>query len=411
MKAYRFLAMPATAAIVALLAAGCAGKPATSVQKSPSGSPTVAPATPTATASSPTATVAPAVPTPVSPTAAGPAGGPIPAGFAPMSVTFVSLQTGWVLGASCPTCTVSLLRTRDGGKTWASVAAPPTPAPQGPPAMVRFANVDDGWVLASELWATHDGGGRWAKPVLPGAAGGQVSDVEAAAGFVHAAVLKTADTGGVVIETSPVHQDVWRASATTLPLGAGPIPGARITLQGTAGWIIENDRVVVAGARLVDGQWMPWQPPCPQAGGPAMLAASSPHDVVAVCNEGLYGGPPVGVRAYVSTDGLTFRQARTTVPLRDLEGLASPSAGVMVVAGAEPAPGVVPRLVASRDGGSTWAAVYDGRPDHSIQELGFTSATQGVAIESGSNLVGATLLMTQDGSRTWKPVPFTQASQ
>ena len=112
---------------------------------------------------SPTATVP--IPT-MTPSPAGPAGAPVPKGFSPASVTFVSLQTGWVLGATCPTCTVSLLRTRDGGRTWASVPGPATvlaPDQSAGVHEVRFADLNDGWVLGAEIWATHDGGSYWAR--------------------------------------------------------------------------------------------------------------------------------------------------------------------------------------------------------------------------------------------------------
>ena len=279
------------------------------------------------------------------------------------------------------------------------------------PALVRFANLDDGWVLGSDLWATHDGGAHWAKQDLPGSPA-QVTDVEAAGGKVNAVGIQTSGPS-IVIETSPVHQDAWQASPTKLPLGAGPIPVGRIVLQGSAGWIIENDRVVVAGARLLNGSWVPWQPPCTRVGGRATLAASSPRGLVAVCSEGMFGDPPVGVRAYLSADGgLTFRKAPRDLPLRDLTAAASPAPGVFFAAGTDPAgQGAAPRLVANRDGGSTWMTVYRGPSEGAVTELGFTSATQGVAIQAGPSLQGATLLMTHDGGNTWQPVPLTAAGR
>ena len=61
---------------------------------------------------------------------AGPAGGPVPPGFIAASVTFISNSEGWVLGtAPCgsPPCT-SVLRTRDGGRSWRGIPAPRYPA-------------------------------------------------------------------------------------------------------------------------------------------------------------------------------------------------------------------------------------------------------------------------------------------
>ena len=65
------------------------------------------------------------IPTPTTrpPSVPGPVGTPVPAHFAPASVTFVSLHTGWVLGtAPCGlTNCEELLRTRDGGQTWVAL--------------------------------------------------------------------------------------------------------------------------------------------------------------------------------------------------------------------------------------------------------------------------------------------------
>ena len=105
--------------VVLVLATACSG-----------GSGKKALPSPTSEAPSPTpviATTAPPSATPTaSPAATGPAGGPVPAAFKPVSVTFISTQTGWALGtATCahPPCT-SLVRTRDGGRTWKGIPAP-----------------------------------------------------------------------------------------------------------------------------------------------------------------------------------------------------------------------------------------------------------------------------------------------
>jgi hypothetical protein len=112
---------------------------------------------------------------------------------------------------------------------------------------VRFADANDGWVFDPDLWATHDGGAHWEHPALPGvAATVEVQALEAAAGMVYAVVL---DTTGVHIEGSPVSREGWELSPTTVSAGAGPIPRAQLVLQGSAGWLVETDRVVVGGAR------------------------------------------------------------------------------------------------------------------------------------------------------------------
>ncbi|MBV9379884.1 MAG: hypothetical protein JO242_04350, partial [Streptosporangiaceae bacterium] len=111
------------------------------------------------------------------PSLAGPPAGvsaqvpPVPPNFAPESVTFIGLGTGWVIGQAgtpghCATryCT-SIARTDDAGKSWSGVPAPLAGAPNGPDGVsgIRFLNASDGWAFGPELWATHDGGTTWTR--------------------------------------------------------------------------------------------------------------------------------------------------------------------------------------------------------------------------------------------------------
>ncbi len=80
--------------------------------------------------------------------------------------------------------------------------------------------------------------------------------------------------------------------------------------------------------------------------------------------------------------------------------MAGPQAGVILASDQGPDPSIV----ASRDGGRNWATVYRGPSQDALSELGFTSATQGVAIVSTVGNGEATLLMTHDGGRSWQPV-------
>ena len=236
-------------------------------------------------------------------------------------------------------------------------------------------------------------------------------DLEAAGGLVHAAVIGSG--AAIQIDTSPVSSDRWTTSPTTVALGAGPVPSAQIVLQGRAGWLVEDDRTVISGARLEQGRWVAWQPPCLSVEGPAVLAASTATDLVSVCDEGLWGGSSTAVeRAFVSHDGGTTFQATPAGPPSTYQGallVASPSPQTIIVASysqaANPVTGV---LLASFDGGATWAQVAQSAP--TWDELGFTTATQGIAVASHSNPAGGAMMMTYDGGHTWNPVTFRPAS-
>ncbi len=379
----------------------------------------VAPAPSTAPATAPVASSVPAIPsvaaggaTTVAPPS-GPGGGPVPKGFSPASVTFVSTRTGWVLGsAPCatPPC-ASVVRTNDGGKTWVGLPAPLTAlaVPPGSPGVsfIRFANLQDGWAFGTELWGTHDGGAHWKKVALPGAvAGSPILDLEAGAGLVHAVVA--GGNAQLLIETSRAATDNWTASATKLPIGAGPVPTVQIVLQGHIGWLVENDRTVIAGARF-DGGWAPWQPPCLTVGGSVALAASTPTDLAAVCDEGVWSGPgPASVRAYLSTDGGATFHPTPTAPGSIYHGLANATAQSRdtIIFASYTQSGAV--LVGSFDGGTTWAPVSETPEAGQWLELGFTSPNQGVAIDYHAGSSKGVLIQTNDGGHTWAAVAFRQ---
>jgi len=320
-------------------------------------------------------------------------------------VTFVSADEGWVLGTG--TCSISpcaaIARTVDGGSTWAEVPAPDTqifPGPRQDAAGIsglRFADADNGWAFGPDLWSTHDGGTTWARLAIPGlAAGTSVAALETAGGAVHAVMLDGQDYR---VASSPVGSDEWSLSAVRVPVGAGPVPAVQLVLSGAAGWLIENDRTVVGGARLVNGAWVAWKPPCADVVGPAYLAASGPTELASACDVGLWGTPG-GDHLYLSHDGgSTFVESATAVPLQMPAQVAAASPSVIVVGGSD-ATGAV--LVGTFDGGGTWTVVARlGAVE--IADLGFTTATQGVVITVSSD-GPASLLVTRDGGRTWGAV-------
>jgi hypothetical protein len=61
-------------------------------------------------------------------------------------------------------------------------------------------------------------------------------------------------------------------------------------------------------------------------------------------------------------------------------------------------------LVETFNSGASWRIVATVPESLQFTYLGFTSSSQGVAIESGSQT--SVLLMTFDGGRVWSPVKF-----
>jgi photosystem II stability/assembly factor-like uncharacterized protein len=388
---------PALVAIFLLMAvtlAGCASTPSSSPK--PPASTTVS--TPTPTTASTTTTQS-------------------SGGFSPVSVTFVSATTGWVLGTAPAGSGVKLavVHTTDGGITWIRCPAPHVIFDVGARdlAIIRFADPKNGWITApatttssgplpSTLWSTHDGGASWQQVAVPSS--GHVTALEASGGVFQLAELATIGNHGtaVYLYSSAATSDSWVRSATSLPIGAGPVPAAQLTLQGGEGWALELDRTVVAGAQLVSGAWQPWTPPCADADG--YIAASSTTGLVALCQEGVWDPPPAGTTTgpwlFESSDGGSAFAAVAAIPttaaVSGAYSVAAPPGEpeVVVVGGSG--------LMATFDGGHTWRAVYRASAGL-IRVVGFTTATQGVAIVTGGTDV-STLLMTRDGGATWTPV-------
>jgi hypothetical protein len=389
-----------SAVATGMVFAACSPAPVP-ISPHPSSSPSATVIVPTA-APLPSPTPTPSPP-PVPP-------GTVPSGFTPNSITFVSLVTGWALGgAPCNSGTcLALVRTSDAGRHWSAVAAPPTSYSvltndqnQGV-SQVRFADQNDGWAFGPDLWSTHDGGAHWSQSPLKG-----VWSLEAAYGRVHAVAF--GPNSNFVIESSATNRDAWTQTGS-LQLGAGPVPFSDVVLVRNAGWILENDRAVVDGARLVSGHWVPWSPPCATTGGSAVIGASTTSSLVAVCEEGIWGpsgypGSPA-MRAYFSNNGgSTWFRGGTLPGMPEDVGnaVASPSPGVAVagVVGATHGElletfnsGLSWRVVATTTSGMFMAFTY----------VGFTSPTQGVAIETGEQ--PSAMLMTFNGGRTWSPVLF-----
>jgi hypothetical protein len=360
--------------------------------------------------------------------------------FAPVSVTFVSLDTGWVLGSErCVAygwC-VTLRETTDGGTRWAPrplpaglvAAAAHVPLGQDPLLAlgVRFADARDGWIYGGlavgnpangatrpVLFSTHDGGVHWQRQYPPGlASDGTIFDLEASHGEVY--LLAPDANLGVALESSQANRDRWRRAVVALgdPAGGSEQSG-EIVLSGANGWVVEgNDRGTTGSARLVSvGRWTRWTAPCASVGNSfAVPAAANPRVLVAVCVMGGFASPlsPAAPRGatlgsswlYSSSNGGASFAAG---PELDRVGesysgvLASPVPGTILAGHAS---GTGSNLLESTDGGRRWAVVYRGE----LSYLGFTSESQGIGIVA-ANDGESKMIITHDGGRRWSRVRF-----
>jgi photosystem II stability/assembly factor-like uncharacterized protein len=391
--------------------------PAAVPSPSPTGFPGTALSSTTPPSASPSIVPPSAPPTITAPPTAVP-GVALPADFQPRSVTFASPTEGWVLGSTaCASgrCAV-IAHTLDAGRTWSRINAPAATVDTDPRypdtgvSAIRFADHLDGWAYGPDLWATHDGGTTWHSVDVTGIAAGpaRVWDLQAAAGTAHLAYFPlTPNAFGIA--STPVTHDAWKSPAVFIPVGAGPVPQVQLVIQGQAGWLIEVDREVVGGARLLHGTWDTWTPPCSDSAGPAVVAAWSTTGLIADCDLGVWS-TPMGEHLFVSSDGgTTFTKITTAVPLSSAAAIATPDTSTILVAGQGPvnAQGAsTPMVIASFDGGHTWTTVL--KPGQvTFNDLGFTTQTQGVMITTSGTT--SRLLITRDGGHTWAAAAFSCA--
>ncbi|HET6875812.1 MAG TPA: hypothetical protein VFH70_13585, partial [Acidimicrobiales bacterium] len=320
--------------------------------------------------------------TPTTPPAAA-----VPAGFQPFSITFVSANDGWTLGwAPCTKgqCAV-LAHTTDGGHSWFESGAPPISAAGndngflgGPPHFqVRFANRNDGYIWtapgasqqASTLYQTTDGGATWVEQPSP-FPGATIADLEAAGGAIQLVAYGPCPSGsagcaGQTIEeifSSRAGTRAWTQATVQPGIGAGPVLDPQLTLWGRSGWLLNDNRTTVSGARFANSGWTDWTPPpCAKSGGDGYLAAASEAQLVAVCAEGTYGNPDPGTTAgqtwlFTSSDGGRSFQTVGPVPGRSPQSVtvAPGSPDTIVVADGDVG------LETSFDGGRTWSKAQTG---------------------------------------------------
>jgi photosystem II stability/assembly factor-like uncharacterized protein len=313
-----------------------------------------------------------------------------------VSVTFVSPQTGWVLDiGGC--CGVRLWQTRDAGTSWTQVNAPPVAQSNSDRILygVRFANLNDGYVFGKTLWATHDGGANWTQVAYPHATDNtEVERLEISGRVAYAVISPFEVEHRYRLLSTPVDHEAW-TDLFAYGQDAAPVQSAELVAQGDRAYALFNFRVVGGGAIALSGTARAWQPPCLDTFGTAKLAASSATELVALCNEGMWGGTRATTVRVSHDGGARFTTTREVSDLKGLGNCLASSSPTSIFLGGS-------QFAATFDGGKTWETVWSSDAQTSTcQEMGFTTPTQGVAIVVGE---APALLMTKDGGHTWQPV-------
>jgi hypothetical protein len=342
--------------------------------------------------------------------AALPASGnpPPPKGFEASSASFVSAQTGFVLGTrhcSVLPCKALLRKTVNGGKTWTSVPAPAVslvPPFNGPPlsdvSTVRFATASDGWAFNPGLWATTNGGAQWHRVSLPG----EVIALAASDGVVFAAVEPVnGGTGQAKLYRSLIGTSTWTRIA-------GVAPDAALTVSGHSVWA----GIAPAMSTSTDGgkHWSKLSFSCPpNLPDATAVAAASPANVALDCTNPSDPVPGSGPKAVFTSanGGRTFHLAGHPGDSGNVGLIAMPPGNPQVIT--LTATSGASYLYRSADSGKTWtmATYFDG--GLGFRDLAYASATTGYLIHfSGDPVIayGKGLMKTASAGASWRTIPI-----
>jgi hypothetical protein len=331
---------------------------------------------------------------------------PPPKGFEADSVSFVTAQTGFVLGArgcSRMPCTALLEKTTNGGKAWTSVPAPAislvqpfTGSPLSAVSEVRFENARDGWLFAPGLWATTDGGTQWHQQSLPG----EVIALAASDGVVFTAT-EPADGG---LNQARLYESKVGGSKWTRVKGVSPANA--LTVFGHSVWV----GIAPALWTSTDSgkRWSKLSFHCPKSAlAASAVAAASTADVAIACSDQGYPQPGFSVKEVFtsSNGGRTFHFAGQPAEPGQVGVLAMPPGHPKVIT--MTAASGASYLYRSVNGGKTWQQMtyYDG--GLSFRDLAYASATTGYVIHfSGGPVIayGLGLMKTVDAGARWETV-------
>jgi hypothetical protein len=337
-----------------------------------------------------------------------------PAGFRPSSVTFIQRGTlGAVMGQSGSSCgpvpCTVVAGTRSYGRQWTEIGAPPSGPPTGTSGVsqIRFADPRNGWAFGPQLYATHNGGARWAKVT---SVGGPVVDLSTVSRRVLAVVAAGCKGTGAKYTAGCTSFTLFRATTTggtwhTLTGGPGLVTPGALQLTPSYGYLLAGGRL---WAGPIAGGWAlvrispasPVTPAClTSAAGHGLIAptaASSPRGGTLYLICGLSAGQRPSV--YASGDGGRTWQVRGTQGLpasaTATSLAASPPAGALVLATSA-------GIYFSTDARTWRRAAVDAQVTGGFGFVGMTTATRGVAVPVDSGL--HEVFITRDGGRNWRP--------
>jgi hypothetical protein len=374
-------------------------------------------------------------------TPGGSSGQPVPSNFQPTAVTFISQDTGAVIGQAgtpghCgppdPSICTSLAGTSTYGRTWYGVSAPVTGAPDGSSGVgqLRFLNARDGWAFGPELWVTHDGGAHWSQEPTYGM---RVTDLETSDGQAFAIFASCTGAGAdyaaqcsaFSLYSSPAESDSWQrvpvpvASMRLPATGTGAPGSASLVISGGTGYLLAPSGELLGG-RLTGAGWSVASPPVvsrhvrclpgpPAADGQptGTLLAANAGELALVCTSATSASGDTQAKLLVeSKDGGAHWSAVGAAPRAGIATSLAIQAHVNLVVLATDA-----GIYQSTNGGGSWQLTQPSPGGATAGEAGFsyvgmTSATNGVALPADASL--QEVYVTTDGGGSWVAHPVSR---
>jgi hypothetical protein len=323
----------------------------------------------------------------------------VPAGFRPGSASFISANTGHVLGAvNCKPghkCKSTLVATDDAGASWRVVRAP---AGSTTDENVLFSGKRTGWVYGYDgLWVTRNGGESWRTLRL----GGPVMNLAVGSATAYA-VAAPRRAAGEELFSSPTSRNAWHRVAG---VGTGQ-PESVLAAFGERAWFSSGSTLWTKAA---GSPWRSYPFACARTGYQvAAITAASPSRVYFLCLNFNSSMGHERMEVMVSADGgHTEQLAGGKSPVIGDGGLLAVPPGNPLVLTFAASPGVPSYLARSVNGGKTWkqdGPLYGDGPWGSLQ---FVTKTIGWIILGRAGLGGAPeLLTTANAGATWHQVPF-----